>query len=44
MRRVAIVVASYSTRVHLAHLLFSLYRILGEDQFGDVIVLVAPHR
>jgi glycosyltransferase involved in cell wall biosynthesis len=38
-RRIAVVVASYNTRAHIAHLVFSLHRILGADQFGDLVVV-----
>lgn len=37
--RVAIVVVNYETRELVSHLLFSLYRILGPDQFTQVVVV-----
>lgn len=37
--RVAIVVVNYETRLLVAQLLFSLYRILGRDQFASVVVV-----
>jgi glycosyltransferase involved in cell wall biosynthesis len=36
---VAIVVASYNTRRLIAQLVFSLYRLLGRDQFSDLVVV-----
>jgi hypothetical protein len=36
---VAIVAVNYNTAEHLAHLLFSLFRILGRDQFCRVVVV-----
>lgn len=38
-RSVAIVAVNYNTAEHLAHMLFSLYRILGRDQFCRVVVV-----
>jgi hypothetical protein len=38
-RRVAIVVVNYETRDLVSHLLFSLYRILGRDQFTQLLVV-----
>jgi glycosyltransferase involved in cell wall biosynthesis len=37
--RVAIVVANYNTRRLIAQLIFSLYRILGRDQFDELVVV-----
>lgn len=37
--RIAIVAVNYNTAEHLAHMLFSLYRILGRDQFCRVVVV-----
>jgi glycosyltransferase involved in cell wall biosynthesis len=37
--RVAVVVANYNTRRLIAQLIFSLYRILGRDQFDELVVV-----
>src|SRR3954453_3888770 len=37
--RVAIVVVNYQTPALVSHLLFSLYRILGADQFACLVVV-----
>src|SRR6266436_1143899 len=37
--KVAIVTVNYNTAERLAHLLFSLYRILGRDQFHSIVVV-----
>ncbi|HJT36203.1 MAG TPA: glycosyltransferase [Pirellulales bacterium] len=36
---VAIVTVNYNTAEHIAHLLFSLFRVLGRDQFRRVVVV-----
>ena len=36
---VAIVVANYNTRRLIAQLVFSLYRLLGRDQFSELVVV-----
>src|SRR5487761_1122984 len=36
---VAIVTVNYNTAEHLAHLVFSLFRVLGRDQFQRVVVV-----
>jgi len=38
-RRVACVVANFNTRWLIAGLLFSLYRLLGRDQFTTIVVV-----
>lgn len=37
--RVAIVSVNYNTAAHIAHLVFSLYRVLGADQFGRLLIV-----
>ncbi len=37
--RVAIVVVNHNTRAFISQLLFSLYRVLGQDQFASIVVV-----
>jgi glycosyl transferase family 2 len=39
LRSVAIVSVNYNTAAHIAHLVFSLYRILGRNQFCRLVIV-----